>query len=158
MTVCLLLLVLFFPSLSGSANRQAQKAEVESDIREAVLRYLFEHEAQQQKPYTKVLFISIEKKDPDDKFIARFKDHTPPVKKGSESELSSDIGGVRDKKTGEGGILYRVGGIKWINEHEVEVDGSYYVANLFAGGCSYRVVQDGSKWIVKGCGGKMWMS
>jgi len=158
MTVCLLLLVLFFPSLPGRALCQAQKSEAESDIQEAVLRYLFEHEAQQQKPYTKVLFILSEKKDPDDRFIARFKGHTPPVKKGSESIIAGDIGGVRDKKTGEFGMLYRVGAIKWINESEVVVDGSYYVAYLFAAGCSYRVVHDGDKWIVKGCGANRWES
>jgi hypothetical protein len=113
---------------------------------------MFEHEAQQQKAYSKILFISVEKKDPDDKFIARFRDHIPAVKKGSESVTSGDMGGVIDKKTGGGGMLYSLGEIKWINKNEVDVDGSYYVASLFGGGCRYRVVRDGDKWIVKGCG------
>jgi hypothetical protein len=158
MTAYLLMLVLFFASVPGSPSCQAQKADVADDIREAVLRHMFGHEAQQQKPYTKVLFISVEKKDPDDKFIARFKGHIPPVKKGSDSVITGDMGGVMDKETGEGGMLYSVGEIKWINENEVDIDGSYYVANLFAGGCRYRVVPDGDKWIVKGCVGNRWES
>ena len=158
MTAYLLMLVLFLASVPTSANSQEQNAELENDIREIVLRYMFEHEAQQQKAYSKVLFISVEKKDPDDKFIARFKDHIPPVKKGSESVITGDIGGVSDKKTGEGGMLYSLGEIKWINENEVDVFGSYYVASLFGGGCRYRVVRDGDKWILKGCGGISWKS
>ena len=158
MTVCLLMLVSFFSSVPGSASSQGRNAELENDIRESVLRYMFEHEAQQQRAYTKVLFRSVEKKDPDDKFIARFKEHIPRVKKGSESQITGDIGGVSDKKTGEGGTLYSLGEIKWINENEVDVFGSYYVASLFAGGCRYRVVRDGDKWIVKGCGGIIWRS
>ena len=158
MRVYLLMLVLFLASVPGSASSQGQKAESENDIRETVLLYMFEHEAQQQKPYTKVLFISVQKKDPDDKFIARFKDHIPPVKRGSESVTTGDMGGVSDKKTGEGGMLYSLGEIKWINENEVDVDGSYYVASLFGGGCRYRVVRDGDKWIVKGCGEIRWIS
>ena len=158
MTVYLLMLVLFLTSVPGSASSQGQNAELENDIREIVLRYMFEHEAQQQRPYTKALFISVEKKDPDDKFIARFKGHIPPVRKGSESIITGDVSGVIDKKTREGGMLYSVSEINWINENEVGIQGSYYVANLFAGGCRYRVVRHGDKWIVKGCVGTRWES
>lgn len=142
MTAYLLMLALLWSFVPGSANSQVQNAELENDIREIVLRYMFEHEAQQQKPYSKALYITIEKKDPDDKLIARFKDHSLPVKKGSESVITGDIRGVSDKKTGEGGVLYNLGEIKWLNENEVDVNGSYYVANLFAGGCRYRVVRE----------------
>ena len=55
-------------------------------------------------------------------------------------------------------MIYRAGKISWINENEVEVDGSYHVANSFAGGYGYRVVRDEDKWIVKGCGGNIWRS
>ena len=153
MTVYVLMLLLFFPSIPNSERQHDREAE--DDIREAVLRHMFEHEARQQKAYTKILFISVEKKDPDDKFIARFKGQTPPVKKVSESVIKGDMGSVVDKKTGQQGIIYRAGKVRWINENEAEVDGSYRVANLFAGGCSYRVVRDEDKWMVKECKGNI---
>lgn len=156
MRVYLLMLVVFLASVPGSASSLGQKTESENDIREIVLLYMFEHEAQQQKPYTKVLFISVQKKDPDDKFIARFKDHIPPVKKVSESVITGDMGGVVDRRTREVGMLYSLGEIKWINENEVDIDGSYHVAKLFAGSCRYRLVRDRDKWIVKGCGETTW--
>ena len=71
---------------------------------------------------------------------------------------NGDMAGVSDKKTGEAGVFYSLGEIKWINENEVDVDRGYYVASLFGGGCRYRVVRDGDKWIVKGCGEIRWIS
>jgi len=158
MTVYLLMLVLFLASVPERASSQGQKAKIENDIREIVLRYMFEHVAQQQRPYTEVLFISVEDKDPDDKFIARFKGHIPRVKKRSASIITGDVRGVIDKRTREGGMLYSVDEIEWINENEVAVDGSDYVASLFGGRCRYRVVRDRDSWIVKGCVGRIWIS
>jgi hypothetical protein len=134
-------------------SQQVNSAESEDDIREALLNYIFEHGAPQQKPYTKAFFISIDKKDPDDNFMARFKGHTPIVKKASEAVVGGDMGGVSDKKTRDPGILFSVSNIKWIGNDSVEVDGGYYVAWLFAGGCTYRLVQKQSKWTVAECSG-----
>jgi hypothetical protein len=135
------------------------KAETENDIREAVLKYMFEHSATQQHPYTSTFFIAIDKdEDPSDEFMNRFEGHKPIVKKLSESTYKSDTGMIFDKETGRGGIRYSVGRIKRINEKEARLEGSYYVAMLFGGGCQYRVVLEGSKWVVKGCEGGHWES
>jgi hypothetical protein len=118
---------------------------------------MFAHSAPEQKRYTKVLFVSFNKKDPSKEFISRFEDHTLPVKKASDSEVSTSSE-VHDKDSGEQGILFNVGEIKQVSDAEVLVAGSFYVANLFGGGCEYRVVLTEGKWVVKGCGGKRWIS
>ena len=142
------------------AGNPTSKTQAEDDIREAVFRYQFAHDATQQKPITKIYFISIENnKDPDDRFLKRFAGSTPIVKQVSQAGYSKNgIDSIIDKTSGEAGIIFSVGIVNWINENEVEVKGSYYVANLFAGGCNYRIVRTDNVWIVKGCLNQMWES
>jgi hypothetical protein len=152
----LLLLIL---SLAHPISTATQNAQAEDDIREAVFRYMFEHRATQQQPYTNAFFIAIEKdKDPSDEFMNRFKRQKPVVKKLSQATYSKDTGMIVDKEAGGGGIRYTVGAVKWINEKEARLEGGYYVAMLFAGGCEYRIVLEGEKWVVTGCEGSHWES
>jgi hypothetical protein len=154
--VIILFLLALFPLQSVSPTPQV---EVEDNIREAVLTYMFEHAATQQHPLTDVFFIAINKnEDPSDKFMKRFEGHKPVVKKLNQSTYKSDTGLIVDKETGRGGIRYSVREVKWINEKEARLEGSYYVAMLFAGDCEYRIVLEGSKWVVKGCEGGGWES
>ncbi len=81
-----------------------------------------------------------------------------PVKKLSQATYSSKTGMIVDKKTRGGGIRYSVGAVKWINEKEVRLEGSYYVSTRFAGGCEYKIVLERSRWVVKGCEGEQWKS
>lgn len=152
----LALTLFFFPS----GILYSDKTE-EDNMREAVFRYMFEHEASQQKPYTKSLFIGLGKVgeglDPNDEFMKRFEKDVPTVKKMSQSTTSSS-GMAIDRQTGEAGIRYSIGQIKWINDNEAAVEAGYFVAGLFAGGCEYRVVREDKKWVVKGCGDKRWVS
>ncbi len=156
MIICALMLAQIFTQTAGSVAKTA----AEDDIREAVFRYQFDHDAPQQKPITKVHFISVEsKQDPDNKFLRRFAGNEPVVKQASQSRFSDNgVDSVIDKTTGEAGIIFSVGKVNWINENEAEIKASYYVANLFAGGCNYKVVRQDEKWIVKGCLGNIWES
>ena len=135
--------------------------KTEDDIKEAVFRYMFDHEARQQKPYAKYYFIGIGKvgegDDPSQDFMKRFEENIPIVKRMSQSTVSSS-GIVVDKETSDGGIRFSVSGIRWIKENQAEVEAGYYVAGLFAGGCEYGVVLEDGKWVVKGCAGKRWIS
>ena len=158
MTTYTLMLAMLLSSMFAVAPQQKTDNKVEEDIREAVLRYMFEHSAPQQMPHTKVLFVSIDKKEPSKELLSRFANNSPPVKSESNSDRTKDMGLVVDKKSGESGILFSVGAIKRVNNSEAIVAGSYYVAWLFAGGCEYRVVFTEGKWVVKGCSGKCWMS
>ncbi len=153
MIVYLLLITL---SLSQVAINNSE-TESDDNIREAVLKYMFDHDATQQHPFTKVFFIAIDKdKDPPKEFMKKFEGHNPRVKKLSQSTYTSDTGMIVDEETGGAGIRYSVGVVKWINETEARLEGSYYVGMLFAGGCEYRIVLEGSQWVVKGCEGEIW--
>jgi hypothetical protein len=149
MIICGLILALIFTQ----AGHPSSKAQAEDDIREAVFRYQFVHDAPQQKPHTKVHFIAIEnKQDPDDAFLKRFADRTPIVKKESQAAASNNgTGGVIDKETKGAGIIFRIAQLKWINDSEIEVEAHFHVAMLVAGGCKYRVLREGNKWVVKEC-------
>jgi hypothetical protein len=155
----MIVFLLLFTLLLSQTVSTAPGADTEDDIREAVIRYMFEHSATQQHPYASTIFIALERdKDPSDEFMKRFEGNRPIVKKLSGSTYTSDTGMIVDKETGRGGIRYNVGTIKWINEKEARVEASYYVAMLFAGGCQYRIVQERRKWVVKGCEGGHWES
>ena len=156
-------MILYAMILALSFAQTASKspgADPVNDICEAVFRYMFEHSAPQQLPYSKAFFIAVDNdKDPSDQFIKRFQNHKPEVRKMSQSTYSENgTAIVIDKKTGHIGIRYKVGNVKWINDKEARLEGSFYVAMLFAGGCEYRVVLEKGKWIVKGCEGPVWES
>ena len=91
-------------ALPEPAARQAEAF----DIYEVTFRYLFQKNAsgQQQKAGAYFLRIGDGSKvaDPDDAFMKRFADVKPPVKRGSESEISEEKG-VIDKSTGVTGLL-----------------------------------------------------
>ena len=121
-------------------------AAEQDDIREAVFRYEFENNASGQKRNAKVYFLSLGKdKETDDAFIARFKDHKPPVKKRSQSKEDFE---VFDKETGERGLIFSAVTIKVVDANKVKVDGGYYEAQLSASGDVYTVERKDGKWIV----------
>ena len=146
--------LLCFPLFVGPSDQK-----LEDHIREAVFRYMFEHEATQQM--AKSFFIGFgpvgEGEDPGDEFLKRFKNHKPVVKKLSQSTFSKD-GMVIDKETGAPGIRFSAREVTWVSDNEALVEAGYFVAGLFAGGCEYRVVLENEKWIVAGCAGKHWVS
>jgi hypothetical protein len=148
MVICGLILAL----ICLQTDKPSSKTVAENDIREAVFRYQFDHDATQQKTYTKVYFISIEnEKDPDDEFLRRFAGNTPMVKKKSQAVGDNKgTGGVIDHETRGSGIIYRITQLKWVNENEVEVEADFHVAMLFAGGCKYRVRRENNQWLIKG--------
>ena len=118
----------------------------EDDIREAVFRYQFTHNASGQQQNAKAYFLSVGKdKDPSDDFMARFKDHKPPVKKRSQATGQFE---VIDKKTGERGLIFIASTINQLDDDKVLVDGGYYEAGLSASGNTYTVERKNHKWVV----------
>jgi hypothetical protein len=154
----LMLASAFPPTCAFSVNlsrgkQYQQRKNFETDILEVVLRYQFAHQATQQVPYTKVIFVSVEKKDPSEILLKRFSRERLPIKKVSRAMYMKDSGAVRDRRTKAEGLIYNVGPVKWLSETEVEVEASYYGAMLFADGCRYRVSREGEKWVVQDCAG-----
>lgn len=170
MKTLLLLLFVFVGSICLAAP--PDKVAEELDIREATFRYLFGNNASAAKQNARSYYLAIHPTgnisdpgndstkhftggDPDAAFMKRFAGNTPPVKMSSECDLANE---VRDKKTGERGVVFCTGKIRWISETEVEVQGGYYEGNLSASGGGYRVKKVNGKWTVEEGIGNHWMS
>lgn len=145
-----LLAVLLLLPIAPCAAKDApiSRTAQEDDIREAVFRYQFNHNASGLQQNAKIYFLSLSrKKDPEDRFLKRFKDLPKAVKKASEAEASA-LEGVKDRKTGESGLIFFVGRIKWVKDVQVEVGGGYYENGLSASSNTYYVVKKNNKWVV----------
>ncbi len=142
-----LLLLFTFTALGMASDRTRQIQE--DEIRETVFRYQFDHNASGQQKRAKAYFLSIcdKDRDPSDEFMKRFAGYKPPVRKASACRTNA-TNGVVDKRTGEQGLLFRVTGIKWISDTEVQVGGGYYEAGLSASGNTYTVKKANRKWKV----------
>lgn len=127
------------------------KAAEELDIREATFRYQFQKNASGQQQHAKSYYLAIQvdgkPTDPDDAFMKRFAGNNPPVKKRSECDTSTGKGAI-DKKTGQLGLVFNTGPIKWVSDTEVEVSGGYYEAGLSASGNTYYLKKVHGKWRV----------
>jgi hypothetical protein len=116
------------------------------DIREATFRWQFNHNASGQQTNAQIYYLEIGQKggDPSDEFMKRFADHKPPIRK--VSQCSADIRkGVRDRKTGEHGLIFRVTSIDWKSDTEVDVQGGYYEGGHSASGNTYTLRKDKGK-------------
>lgn len=135
---------------------ESSQLSAEDSIREAVFRHQFEHNASGQQQTAQIYFLSVmtledstgywKDGDPSDKLLSQFADNVPPVKPFSECTCS--ISGVFDKGTGERGLLFQVGEIKWNADDQVEVEGSYYEAGLSASGNTYYLKYIDGQWTV----------
>jgi hypothetical protein len=144
-----LLAFLSFILTCVAADRQPQI----DDIREATFRFLFRKNASSLKGKAQVYFLAFgelaqtQSHDPDNAFIKRFAGNKPRVAKRSESNESPE--GVKDKTTGEIGLVFNVGDIRWISDEEVEVSGGYFEAGLSASGSTYQLRKIKGKWTVR---------
>jgi hypothetical protein len=145
----LVTILLTFASLVGCPQAPNKAAE-ELDIRETTFRYQFGKNASGQQQSAKSFYLAVsaddKQTDPDDAFIERFAGNEPPVKKVSECDSSG--AGVVDKKTGESGLIFKTGAIKWVSDTEVEISGGYYEAGLSASGNTYYLKKVNGKWTV----------
>jgi hypothetical protein len=141
----LFLFCLAFVSLAADTSRLSQ----EDDIREAVFRHQFEHNASGQQKSAHDYFLAIGEKnaDPSDEFMKRFAHNKPPVRKASACRGDSS-GWIVNKRTGKHGLLFRVASITWISDTEVKVWGGYDEANLSSSGNTYTVNKENGQWKV----------
>lgn len=86
--------------------------------------------------------------DPSDSLLGKIRCGTQDVRKVSESTL--DSGTVKDKKTGEEGVIFGVISIKWVTETEVVASGKIQSDKENSLTHAVRLVKDeNSTWIVK---------
>ncbi|HYW69554.1 MAG TPA: hypothetical protein VE961_00880 [Pyrinomonadaceae bacterium] len=135
---------------SDSISRQQTKPALtladEDDIREAVFRFQFTHNNSGQQQNANFYFLSVGKdKDPDDAFMRRFDQNSPPVKKRSQAVGNGE---VFDKDSGKRGVIFRIARIEQVTEDQALVDGGYFEADLSASGNTYTVERQDHKWMV----------
>lgn len=148
-TVKILPMLLAFALACTNGASDADRLKQQDDIREAVFRYQFAHNASGQQTGAAVycLWVGEKATDPSDDFMRRFANHKPPVRKMSECKADPSHG-VIDKRTGAQGLGFRATSIKWLSDIEVEVEGGYYEAGLSASGNTYIVNKQKGKWVV----------
>jgi hypothetical protein len=143
-----LLLLLGFTSFSPAAD--ANRLNQEDDIREAVFRHQFDHNAsgQQKSAHAYCLAVLVNGKDadPSDQFMQRFSHHKPPVRKASACHWTSIQ--IVENYTGRSALLFRVSKIIWASATEVTVDGGYDEGNVSSSGNTYTVRKQNGKWAV----------
>jgi hypothetical protein len=156
--VCFGTLVYVVEHLSGSPSPGPERDKQEDDIREATFRYQFLHYASSRQEPAVIYFLSIHYagQDPSGELMKRFADHTPTVKKFSQS-AESDEGYVIDDQTRAKGVIFRVYGIRWMTRSRVEVSGGYSRGYLNASGNTYYLEKKDGKWIVVRAEGR-WIS
>jgi hypothetical protein len=132
--------------LAAATDRLSQ----EDDIREAVFRYQFEHNASGQQKSARAYYLAIlvgnKDSDPPEQFIKRFAHHKPPVRKASACHWDSIK--VVENRTGRPALIFGVSRITWISDTEVTVDGGYEEGNVSSSGNTYTVTMRNGKWEV----------
>jgi hypothetical protein len=134
--------------MSTDADRTRIRTAQEDNIREAAFRYLFLHNASGLQQAAQVFCLSVNGRDPADMFMSRFRNEKPRVLRSSDCSKGG-WNGVRDRRTGEEGLLFELTDVYWYSDDEVYVDGSYYSAPLSAAGYSWRVLHERSGWVVR---------
>jgi hypothetical protein len=147
LVVCTLAALLAIACSPGEPP-QAPLSE-EDQIREAVYRYQFEHNASGQGKSANAYYLGLgHADDASPELLARFEGHTPPVKPLSASKLEPGTALVVDRETGLPGLAFLITGIRWLGDHEVEVDGEYQEASESAAGSAYNLVKENGQWRV----------
>jgi hypothetical protein len=144
--------VLFLVAIAPLVS--ADRASEIDEIREATFRYQFAKNASGLQQGAAVYFLAIRdqakkvNEDPTDEFMKRFIGNKPRVAKVSEALVSANEG-VRDKKTGERGLIFNVSRIRWVSDESVEVTGGYYEAGESASGNTFYVKKKDRNWVVE---------
>ena len=139
-------------SAPASESTSTSWLSVDDQVREAVFRHLFIHNASGMKDSAQVYFLAIDegggkRRDPSPALMARFARQKPRVEPVSRADISFEKGAVH-RETGERGLVFRVGAIKRVSDDVAEVEGGYYEGNLSASGNLFRVERNAGVWIV----------
>jgi hypothetical protein len=129
------------PNESAQMNRKDEEAKIVA----AVVCY----QLKQEDMKGRVIFLSTEdNRDPSDTFLKQVRCGAYDIRKVSQSTM--DSGTVKDKSTGEKGIILGVTSIKWVKETETMVTGRMQSdrENLLT--YVFRLVkEENNGWVVK---------
>ena len=118
------------------------------DLFEVFFRYKFENNSSGQQQDAQAYFLEIEGEDPSPEFLARFKRHSPPVKKGSEFVMESSFVIEGEAPIEGNGLLFRIDSYRWISlfRNCVKISGGYSEDVLSASWASYIWIRRNGKW------------
>jgi hypothetical protein len=135
--------------VSRAAPHRFEAAD-DDDVREAVFRHLFEHNASGLQRRAKVFCLQIEgKADPSPELLRRFEGNEPRVKKASLCAFShGPAGGRVQDETGAPGLIFRVDSIQRTGRDSAVVEGGYFEAGLSASGNTYELSRESGRWVV----------
>ncbi|MFO0726111.1 MAG: hypothetical protein U1E65_20175 [Myxococcota bacterium] len=118
------------------------------DVREAVFRYLFAHNASEMGDKAEVYCLEIEdKKDPSAGFLTRFSQNTPPAVMSSDCDRDP-AHGVHSRSLGKKGLVFNIEAIRKQGPDSAEVDAGYYEAGLSASGETLTLERQNGVWVV----------
>ena len=138
-----MLSVCFFAIVVLSCGKQEGESPYQADtldLFEVFFRYKFENNHSSAQQNVGAYFLQIEENNPPQEFLARFKEHSPSVKKYSEFVEGND------------GLLFRISSYKQVGKNNVEIIGGYYEGNLSASWATYLWVKQNGKWTLKSVG------
>ena len=135
--------------LSSCGDLQDEIPDPETlDLFEVFFRYKFENNASGQQQDAEAYFLEIEGEDPPPEFLARFKGHSPPVKKGSEFVMESSFVIDGEASMEGNGLLFRIDSYRWVGlfGNCVKISGGYSEGELSASWASYIWIRRKGKW------------
>ncbi|MDD9975999.1 MAG: hypothetical protein OXU27_18460 [Candidatus Poribacteria bacterium] len=141
---CLAITILF-----SCGDLQDETPDPETlDLFEMFFRYKFENNASAQKQEAEAYFLEIEGEDPSPEFLARFKGHSPPVKKGSEFVMESSFVIEGEAPIEGNGLLFRIDSYRWVGlfGNCVKISGGYSEGELSMSWASYIWIKRKGKW------------
>jgi hypothetical protein len=142
----ILLLTIACPCLATDNDRASQ----EDDVREAVFRFQFDHNASGQQKTARAYCLAIltgeKDSDPSSEFIKRFAHHKTRVRKASDCHCASFH--VVENRFGRPALIFRVSNITWVADTGITVEGGYEEGNLSSSGNTYTVKKQNGKGFV----------
>jgi len=133
--------------MQSPLNAQRHSESESAEVYETVVRYQIKSWKLTADSYC----VSIAGKDPTKDFLQRFEPLPVKGASGCRKQTKEKVSvEVLDKKSGKRSVIYDLEAIRWINENEAEVPGGYFCASLCMASGTYRVVREGTQWVVKG--------
>ncbi|HUL29980.1 MAG TPA: hypothetical protein VLZ03_05945 [Thermodesulfobacteriota bacterium] len=144
-------LVLFLFVASAASCVGTRQIKAEDDIRETAFRYQFSPWLRQipERDRGKIsFFLSVgeNKEDPSNDLMNRFMNDKPAVK--ARSHATGGLSGVKDRDTGQAGVIFYLSNVKWLSDAEVEVEGAYFQSGVTSSRSTFHLTKKNDKWVV----------
>jgi len=144
----ILLIALAMSWCWGCQKAQETPEDRGDDVREAVYKYMFDKYMPELQADVEIYYLAVgSRSDPRSDLVERFKGHVPPVRKVSASSRLG-TGGVHDRSTGQKGVVFNIGSLKWIGEKEAIATGGLYQGGESVASSTFHVEWLDGEWVI----------